>query len=519
MRSTLFPLTAVLSLFLFFFSTAAPSGLAEYAPSQPGASYVPVIEYAETAPAAETFSGKDRTFLSEGPLSSPETPDGLRGSTETSPLKGMYVSPSGSDENDGSRTSPWRSIQHAADRLEAGDTLYILEGRYDEAVDLRASGNSRAWITIEGAGNVVIDRSASRGGETGGGGWNYDPAFDTNGQSFIRIKNLTVKNSRAGVEVNGGAHVEIENLRSEANDFAVKIDGGENVTVRNVSAVKSRNAFRTEGKTRNVLFENIETTGSKDAYKGYKSRRDFYLNGDGFILEEGTNITLRNIVSSGHWDAGFDIKADNVVLENAAAYGNKNNFKTWGDNIVIRDSLSYGALRQSEEGGPVGWDGNGINVRKGSVRIENSTFADNEDFDIKMTDEARVTLSGSVVARKLANDGRLLAVDGGLFKHENNLWYAAGKSGVDAEGFALSPGERWAEPASFDWAAEKSALLKGAVGYRGKDSKAGPPPSSGPADSLPPVSSLRWIVASPETGGKGSPFAGGKFYLFRKPAL
>lgn len=47
-----------------------------------------------------------------------------------------YVSPQGSDENDGSIEKPLRTIQAAADRMNPGDTCFIREGRYCENVTL-----------------------------------------------------------------------------------------------------------------------------------------------------------------------------------------------------------------------------------------------------------------------------------------------------------------------------------------------------------------------------------------------
>jgi len=424
----------------------------------------------------------------------------------------FFVSPRGSDDALGTNAAPWKSIQHAVNQLNAGDRLTLLEGVYNETVDLSVSGNQKAWITIEGSGQVVIDRGQGKKGFESDGTRNYDPTIDTNGQSFIRIKNLEVHNSRAAVEVNGGSYVEIDNLKSSGNDFAVKIDGASNVVVRNVHAENSRNAFRTEGDTRNVLFENIETLGSEDAYKGYKTRRDFYLNGDGFILEEGTNITLRNIASYNHWDAGFDIKANNVTLDNVVAFGNKNNFKTWGDNIVINNALSFGAKRQSEEGSPVQWDGNGINVRRGTLKIINSTFVDNEDFDIKMTNDAAVTLEKSVVARRGPGDGRLLAIDGGYFRHEENLWYDDGLQKVEAEGFRAGAGEKWGAPGFVSWG--KDYNLTGAealkLGYNGTRQAHTPGPIAPPVVSQP---ADLVIYAEAAAGGYGNARTGERIFV------
>ncbi len=50
-----------------------------------------------------------------------------------------YVSPYGSDKNDGSITHPWQSIQHGCNALQAGDTLFIRNGLYRIKSGIRIS--------------------------------------------------------------------------------------------------------------------------------------------------------------------------------------------------------------------------------------------------------------------------------------------------------------------------------------------------------------------------------------------
>ena len=45
-----------------------------------------------------------------------------------------YVAPTGDDANPGTLDYPWQTIQHAADILVAGDTVYIRAGTYSEQV-------------------------------------------------------------------------------------------------------------------------------------------------------------------------------------------------------------------------------------------------------------------------------------------------------------------------------------------------------------------------------------------------
>src|SRR5439155_15589325 len=54
----------------------------------------------------------------------------------------------GDDEQDGSLAHPWKTIQHEANRLKPGDTLYLRGGTYYEKVRLGRSGSAEAPIVI-----------------------------------------------------------------------------------------------------------------------------------------------------------------------------------------------------------------------------------------------------------------------------------------------------------------------------------------------------------------------------------
>lgn len=51
-----------------------------------------------------------------------------------------YVSTSGNDSANGSIDSPWRTIQHAADSVGPGTTVYVRQGTYNEIVTMKTSG-------------------------------------------------------------------------------------------------------------------------------------------------------------------------------------------------------------------------------------------------------------------------------------------------------------------------------------------------------------------------------------------
>lgn len=70
-----------------------------------------------------------------------------------------YVSKRGSDHNAGTLGSPWLTIQHAANSVSAGATVYVMGGIYHEAVNFPKSGTASGRITFRNypGQNPVID--------------------------------------------------------------------------------------------------------------------------------------------------------------------------------------------------------------------------------------------------------------------------------------------------------------------------------------------------------------------------
>ncbi len=70
-----------------------------------------------------------------------------------------HVAPWGSDDNDGTATTPFRTIQHAADGMQPGQTCIIHGGRYQETVHVKQSGTVGLPVTFTAAPGekVIVD--------------------------------------------------------------------------------------------------------------------------------------------------------------------------------------------------------------------------------------------------------------------------------------------------------------------------------------------------------------------------
>jgi hypothetical protein len=112
--------------------------------------------------------------------------------TVTAPNNNLafYVSTNGNDANSGTITSPWRTIQHAANVALAGDNIHIRGGTYNESVTINVSGSaSGGYITFQsysGETAIVDGTGLTVSGETG--------LINIADHNYIKIVGLEIRN-------------------------------------------------------------------------------------------------------------------------------------------------------------------------------------------------------------------------------------------------------------------------------------------------------------------------------------
>jgi hypothetical protein len=109
----------------------------------------------------------------------------------------FYVSKSGSNSNSGSYTAPWLTIQHAANSVTAGATVYVESGVYNESVSFPASGTASNYITFASypGQTAVIDGTGLAVSSTQG-------LINIVSQSYITVRRFEIRNyttSKAGL--------------------------------------------------------------------------------------------------------------------------------------------------------------------------------------------------------------------------------------------------------------------------------------------------------------------------------
>jgi len=126
----------------------------------------------------------------------------------------FYVSTTGADSNPGTQTAPWRTIQHAADTVRAGNTVNVRGGVYEELVSIKASGNATdGFITFRSYPGETAVLDAEHFAPDG-----RSAIWTIHNKSYVRIEGFEVRNYRTaehrlvplGISVMGaGSHIEL----------------------------------------------------------------------------------------------------------------------------------------------------------------------------------------------------------------------------------------------------------------------------------------------------------------------
>jgi len=136
-----------------------------------------------------------------------------------------YVSTSGNDRNPGTLTLPWATVQHAANTVRAGDTVFVLGGVYHESVNFPESGTATAPITFQnylGQTAVIDGTGVSCCSSNGEGGNDIQGLINIVNKSYIticgfEIRDYTTSNENdtpAGIWITGsGTGIKILNNR------------------------------------------------------------------------------------------------------------------------------------------------------------------------------------------------------------------------------------------------------------------------------------------------------------------
>ena len=228
-----------------------------------------------------------------------------------------FVSTNGSDQADGSKSEPWRTIDTAVGRLNPGDTLSIFPGVYRESVSISVSG-------VRGKPILIRSLKPRKAILDGGGILARD-------RSYVTIQGFSIRNTRGdrpALEITGqGAFVEIRD--------------------NEITGLVSKNAaaLRVGGRMHDFLIEgnhvHKNVTGNQEAIRVHESTHDFQILRN--EVNENSNIGIDIVGWSQYGKPRNGLVRENVTRNNAyqAPWGT-GIYLDGPENIVVEYNISSG---------------------------------------------------------------------------------------------------------------------------------------------------------------------------------
>jgi len=313
----------------------------------------------------------------------------------------FYVSTTGSDSNPGTLSSPWRTIQRAANSVQAGDIVYVRGGVFNESVNISVSGSAIAGpITFQSypGETAIVDGTGL-----------VPPTSSTQGlinitnQSYISIQGFEIRNYQtssasaipAGIWVSGsGSNIQI--LNNVVHNIVTTSEASGNafgIAVYGTAAPASLDSVTISG---NQVY-NLKTGQSES------------VNVDGNV----TNFVITNNSIHDNDNIGIDVIGFEGVSPDPS-YDYARNGTVAGNTVY-----NISAINNPGEGNQ--YDANGIYVDGGSQVVIERNLIHHVDIGIEIASEHRGHVTSFVIAR-------------------NNLVYSANSIGITIGGYASNVG-------------------------------------------------------------------------------
>lgn len=382
----------------------------------------------------------------------------------------FHVSPSGSGVADGS--SPQNAVSGASasavfnDRMGPGDRMLLAAGTYqDLCLTLVTGGADGQPKTIEGADGAVMVSS-----------WTIaKPAKGATaitlaaGLRHVALKNLSIQRYCIAIRAdrapeNPRGHLVFENFSIERMRHGFYLSDCDDLTISGCRLKRySKHGFRFEQGCDRVVLKACEANCSEGdpvwetqtevfpfgfcvndgggpntgfrfencvARNHIKSNQTVkYTNGDGFVVEGNTrDVVFRGCRALRNQDGGFDLKVDDVKLDDCVATGQRRDYRLWRSGTLTN---CFG-----------GWSAASLWVKDGPVKASRCTFLDHRKSAVEAEEgAARPALIACLIVSN-APKATAGSFDGGgttiLAKSAKDLGIADSERAWDGVGDAMN---------------------------------------------------------------------------------
>jgi hypothetical protein len=373
------------------------------------------------------------------------------------PYRIFYVAPNGSDTSNGLLDHPWATVNHAANVLKSGETVYIRAGTYKLTQQIRAkhSGTEKQWITYRAfpGERVILDASAVRvSPPSGQPPFAHDQgAFQLENVQYIQVKDLEIINSHnAGITVRNSQHISLEHNKTE-NTFSPGIGVwhshdqkiiGNTVINSNAPEMASfpNNLSETPHEAISIgSVENFEVAynlvqhGQKEGidvketskhgtvhhnYVHHMARQALYIDAWNGVL---TDVEMANNVAHDCKGAGFVLSVEGGAAARNIQFHHNLLYENWGTGIffsrwgndglretvkIDNNTVYHNGYGQPNPGESFYWMTGGLYLFSDNLKdieIKNNIFSQNSGFQIGYSD--RYIKNGSKIEDILRQKG------------------------------------------------------------------------------------------------------------------
>src|SRR5437764_13338825 len=313
----------------------------------------------------------------------------------------FYVSTTGSDSNPGTLSSPWRTIQRAANSVQAGDIVYVRGGVFNESVNISVSGSATAgpiaFQTFPGE-QAIVDGTGLVPSTSGTQG-----LINIANQSYISFQGFEIRNYQtssasaapAGIWISGsGSYIQV------LNNLIHNI-----VTTSETSG----NAFgiAVYGTAAPASLDRVTISGNQ--VYGLKTGNSESVNVDGNV----TNFAITNNIIHDNDNIGIDVIGFEGVSPDPAY--------DYARNGTVSGNTIYNTAARNNPGHSQQYDANGIYVDGGSQVVIERNLIHDVDIGIELASEHQGRVTSFVIAR-------------------NNLVYWSNSVGISIGGYASNVG-------------------------------------------------------------------------------
>jgi parallel beta-helix repeat protein len=352
-------------------------------------------------------------------------------------LATLFVSTSGNDASDGSSAAPWRTLQHAADVVNPGDTVIVRPGSY-VGFYLDRDGTAANRIVFQADPGVTITQ---RNASTSDG-------INLEGADYITVDGFTVNGMpRTGIRSVINHDVILRNNHLDQNGrWGILTGFSDNILIENNVASRSvaEHGIYVGNSGDNPIIRNNVVWGNHA--NGIHMNGDLSQGGDGIIsgaLVEG------NIIYDNGLGGGSGINCDGVqnsIIRNNLIYNTHasgislyqiDGGGSSSNNVVVNNTVLVAADGR--------WD---LNIQDGSTgnTVRNNIFFNYHSYrgsiSISADSLAGFTSDYNVVVSRFTTDGgdSVLALA---------QWQAA--TGQDAHSFIATPSQLFVNAAGSDF--------------------------------------------------------------------